>query len=681
MAEGKPTKEFLAEAEELTESLEKNLFDLSESIQQGGESPDIINSTFRDFHTLKGIAGIYGFENLSQVAHKLETFLDRIRLGKVMLSMDVIDALFSGTRLITEILKNISSEGTDDVPSDDVLALVDNVLSDGGPVQVQASATPVVTVSAPVAQEEGLARLKNILTEYEEHRLHENISRGRFVYFLRFSFSIEEFDDRLGEVTNLLKQTGEVISTLPKPAERPGYIEFSIIYATSKTEDELQLKGHSFDIERLQTSGTPAAASQAQAAAAPQPSEAASGQQRKGESGDASTKSISNTVRVDIAKLDYLMNIVGELVTQKALMVQLIDQLRQVLPGDDLCTSFSKVNLSMNKMINELQEAVMAIRMVPLHTLFDKLQRNIKKIAHDLQKEIRVTIKGGDTELDKYIVEELADPLMHIVRNAIDHGIEPPDVRRASGKPETGEIVFSAYQKGNYVFIEVIDDGRGIDTRKIRQKLVSIGKLAPDQEASDDMVLQAIFMPGFSSKDEATELSGRGVGLDVVKNNITRLRGMVDVHNEDGKGTSFVLTLPLTLIIIQAVLLKTSGHTFALPVTSVEEIVEVNRDDLMKVSGEDVINLRNTPVPIFYLERIFDFGVTPDSYRFLIFLKVGEKRAGIIVEEIVGQGDIVIRPMGKYINVKGIAGATQIGDGKNILVLDPSGIVDEFSRV
>jgi two-component system chemotaxis sensor kinase CheA len=322
----------------------------------------------------------------------------------------------------------------------------------------------------------------------------------------------------------------------------------------------------------------------------------------------------------------------------------------------------------------------MSVRMVPLSQLFDKLERNLKKISHDLGKEVKVVVNGGDTELDKFIMEELSDPLMHIIRNSIDHGIESSEERVSLGKPPYGQITFKAYQKGNYVFIEVSDDGRGIDVEKIRKKLIESKKITPDQEVTEDFLLQSIFMPGFSTKENATEISGRGVGLDVVKNNLAKLRGFVDVKTELKKGTTFILTLPLTLIIVRAIILKTSGKIFALPINAVDEVVEITKKDIMKISGEEVVNLRNTPLPIFYLESVLEFAPIPEDCRFMIVIKVGEKKAGMIVSDILGHGDIVIKSLGKFIKVNGIAGATQIGRGKTILVLDPSGLLGEVTK-
>lgn len=649
MAENKALKEFIAESEELIENIEKNFFAFDEIIKEGKESPDIINAIFRDFHTLKGISGMFGFSNLSNLSHQLESFLDKIRLGKVEMDEDVLSILLEGKELIVKIIKKIADTGKDDIPIEDFLEQISLVFTKNSD---NSSSFSLIN------------QLKNVLTEYEEHRLMENLKKGKNIYSLQFVFSLDEFDEKLSEITTILKSTGELISTLPKPSDQPGNIVFTLIFATDKGPSELPIKDkYAYEIKQLSDKEI-----QRKEDKEPIPTDLEGSQ----------IKSISNTIRVDISKLDNLMNIVGELVTQKAELTQLIDKAKVYIKNSELNLTLSKsINLFAKK-INELQDSVMTVRMVPLNHLFEKLERNIKKIANELKKEVSVVIKGGDTELDKYIVEELGDPLIHIIRNAVDHGIEPPEVRKEKGKPPTGRIELLAYQKGNNVYIEVKDDGKGIDTEKIKEKLIKIGKLAPDQDVSDEYLIQTIFTPGFSEKDVATELSGRGVGLDVVKSNLARLRGIVDVKTEKEKGTSFILTLPLTLIIIQSIIVKTSGKTFAIPINSVEEVVEVTRDSLVKISGEDVINLRNTALPVTYLERIFDFGDMPEKFLFLVVLKIGEKKAGIVVDEILGYNDIVIKSMGKYIKTRGIAGATQIGDGKIIIVIDPSGILEEI---
>lgn len=651
MSENKALKEFIAESEELVENIEKNLFAFQELVQENKESPELINAIFRDFHTLKGISGMFGFSNLSNLAHQLESFLDKLRLGKLELDNEVFELLLEGRELIVNLIRNISEKGKDDLPTEEFLENISKIFIRN---TEQADTNSIVS------------QLSHVLTEYEEHRLNDNIKKGKNIYSIQFVFSIDEFDERLSEITALLKTTGELISTLPKPSDTPGNIIFSLIYATEKNPELLPIKDkYVYEIEKLSD-------------------EKLSRQHDKEnviKDKDIDTtqlKSISNTIRVDISKLDTLMNIVGELVTQKTEIIPLIEQTKLLTNNDELNLSLTKVINTLGKKINELQEAVMTVRMVPLNQLFEKLERNVKKIAHELKKDINVIIKGGDTELDKYIVEELADPLMHIIRNSVDHGIENPEERKQIGKPEVGHIEILAYQKGNNVFIEVKDDGKGIDLEKIRQKLVMSGKINAEQDVSDDFLIQTIFNAGFSTKENASEISGRGVGLDVVKSNIARLRGIVDVNTKKGQGTSFILTLPLTLIIIQSIIIKTSNKLFAIPINAVEEVVEISRDSLIKISGEDVINLRNTALPVSYLERIFEFGDMPEKFAYLVVLKVGEKKAGIVVDEIYGYSDIVIKSMGKYIRTRGITGATQIGDGKTILVLDPSGILEEI---
>lgn len=646
----KALKEFIAEAEELVENIEKNLFSFEELSTEGKESPELINAIFRDFHTIKGISGMFGFSNLSNLSHQLESFLDKIRLGKLVVDNQVFDILLEGKDLIVSLIKKIAEGSKDDIPIDPFIEKISQVFTKNSQTEERSSSV--------------LATLKNVLTEYEEHRLSDNLKKGRNIYSIQFVFSIEEFDERLNEITSILKTAGELISTLPKPSEQPGNIVFSLIFATEKSPDEIPIKGkYIYEIEKLNE-------------------ERLITHEDKDITGrDIDTgqlKSISNTIRVDISKLDNLMNIVGELVTQKTEVMQLIENVKMHLHNNELNLTLSKVVNALGKKINELQESVMAVRMVPLNQLFKKLERNVKKIAHELKKELSIVVKGGDTELDKYLIEELADPLMHIIRNAIDHGIEEPEIRKQKGKPTVGHIELSAYQKGNNVYIEVKDDGKGIDLVKIREKLIKTGKITSDQDVSDDYLIQTIFTPGFSEKDVATEISGRGVGLDVVKSNLTRLRGIVDVKTEKDVGTTFILTLPLTLIIIQSIIIKTTGKLFAIPIASVEEVVEINKGHLLKISGEDVINFRNSALPVSYLEKIFEFGEIPETFRFLVILKVGEKKAGIVVDEIIGYSDIVIKSMGKFIKTRGIAGATQIGDGKIILVLDPSGLLDEI---
>ncbi|MFH0902378.1 MAG: chemotaxis protein CheA, partial [Pseudomonadota bacterium] len=397
-----------------------------------------------------------------------------------------------------------------------------------------------------------------------------------------------------------------------------------------------------------------------------------------------SLKSVSQTVRVDIRKLDHLMNIVGELVLARSGIMTVLDELRQ---GGmvELTRSLHRETRALERRLNELQSGILEVRMVPLGQMFDKLSRVVRKISRDAGKKIRFQISGADTELDKLIVEELSDPLMHIIRNAIDHGIEPAEARERIGKNEVGTLTVSAQQKGNHVVIEVTDDGAGFDEERILEIALRRGFLdaAAAAELSRRDLLNLVFLPGFSTKDQATELSGRGVGMDVVKTNIARLSGIIDIASVVGKGSTITITLPITLAIIQALIIRVAGRTYAVPLNSVLESLAITRSDTRTIEGRQVLTLRGQTLALVHLDVLFSLsrdGSRPE-HQYVVVVGLAQHRLGLVVDELTGQQDIVIKNLGKSLSsVTGIAGATELGGQQTVLVLDVASLVEETLR-
>jgi two-component system chemotaxis sensor kinase CheA len=400
------------------------------------------------------------------------------------------------------------------------------------------------------------------------------------------------------------------------------------------------------------------------------------------EGGTTSMRSISRTVRVDIDKLDSLMNVVGELVLSKSAIAAVADKARA--GGDlELAVELQKAVRVLERRLDELQKGVMEVRMVPVGQLFEKMVRIVRRVASESGKKVAINIRGADTELDKLIMEDLSDPLMHIIRNAIDHGIEPPAERLAAGKPEKGTITLWAAQKGNHVVIEVGDDGRGVDPERVRRKAVQKGLVAEGIELSRDETYDLLFMPGFSTRDEVSDLSGRGVGMDVVKNNISALSGMIEMDSRLGEGTTLVITLPITLAIIKALIVRVCGKTYAIPINSVMETLMVEASSVRTIERREVIELRQSTLPLLRLEEIFNLPVSSrkDGRVFVVVVGLAEKKLGIVVDELLGQQDVVIKALGSALSfVRGIAGAADLGNQKTILVLDVGGLMSEALR-
>jgi len=661
---GKAVKDFLAEAEEIIDQLSRDLLGLSDCAESGDCNPDLVNSVFRGAHSLKGLAGMFGFSEIAELSHNLENLLDSLRLGKVSLDQGTMGVLFDSMDLLGSLVRGAGSEFSDASAVAQVVARINACSTAGRKVD---AASPLDKLGIP-------EKVLSTLTEYEEHRLLENTKKGRKIYSVRASFNLATFDQDLGELVEVLKRSGEVISTLPSSGGGLGLsIDFEILYGSEKSTDEIttMVEGENITVTRLDVA--------AQEAAVSEPAELPSS---TSDEASLTAKSFSQTVRVDIAKLDELMNIVGELVLCHSTISELA--LRMKRDGfSTLALELSKAAKSLDRKLNELQKGVMEIRMIPVGQLFEKMSRIVRKISKEQGKKVELKTFGADTELDKLIIEDISDPLMHIIRNSIDHGIETPEERARQGKDEKGTIRLSSFQKGNHVVIDVEDDGRGVELEKVKRKALEKGLISDATFLSEREALDLLFMPGFSTSDKVSDISGRGVGMDVVKNNIAAVSGMVDIESRPGEGCRVTITLPITLAIIKALIITSVGRTYAIPITSVQETIMVERKDVLTVERKEVIQLRNATLPLLRLGSFFEIAGTSDSLDtyYVVVVGVAEKRLGIVVDDLLGQQDIVIKSIGEtFKGFKGISGAADLGDQRTILVLDVGGIISEATR-
>jgi len=676
----KAYREFVSEAEEILDRMRGELADLADGRGRGAEpDPELVNRMFRSAHSLKGLSGMFGIDGISELSHHLEDVLDRLRLGRARLDETAIALLEEAVALIGLALER---------------------LEDGEATGISDSAAGLIAridawTAAPTAAEAGAdldldPLILRALTEYEEHRLRENLRRGRRIHVVEASFDILTFEEGLAELTSAVREVGEVLSTLPSPGESPeSQIRFSLLAATDLDADVLARR---LDLRpeavRSATRGSAEPAPRApEPASAPAHDEPAYDAPREPADADASDgtlelgslKSISETVRVDIRKLDELMNLVGELVIQRSALAKLAGSLRRDAGTARAGAELEKVLKGLERKLQELQAGVLEVRMVPLRQVFEKLSRVVRRLRRDTDKEVRLDIRGADTELDKLIVEELVDPLMHVVRNAFDHAIEPPDERVAAGKPREGCIRLEAFQRGNDVVIAATDDGRGIDVDTVRRRAIERGMVAENEELSRKELLELVFAPGLSTRSEVTETSGRGVGMDVVRANITALGGIVDIDSTPGRGTSVTMTLPITLAIIQALIVGACDQRFAIPLNSVRETLLLDPSDVQRSDGRELLNLRGEALPLRRLASEFQLGpVERGQKQYAVVLGIGDARLGLLVDRLEGQQDVVIKPIqGPIRSVRGIAGATELGDSGAVLVLDVSALVDD----
>ncbi len=679
-ASGRAVDDFLAEAEEIVEKLSIDLVTLGDCADSGECDPDLLNAIFRGSHSLKGLAGMFGFTEIQSLSHNLENLLDSLRLGKIPLTPETMNVLFDSMELLAGIIRGIGS-------GEEHSAAIEDAVS-----RLNACASAREAQEVSPLRELGMPdKVLNSLTEYEEHRLLENVKKRRNIFSIHASFSLMSFDQDLGEISDTLKKEGEVVSTLPSASASPeSFIDFDILFGTDLDEEGLSalLDRDGLTIvrygsvappeEHADLPATAAPASSLPSVPAPAPPVAAPA----GVDDQLTAKSMSRTVRVDIGKLDELMNIVGELVLSHSTIADITTRMR--LAGfSSLAIELGKAAKGLDRKLTELQKGVMEIRMIPVGQLFEKMARIVRKVSREQDKKVDLKLFGADTELDKLIIEDISDPIVHIIRNAIDHGLETPGERSAAGKPERGTIRLSSYQKGNHVVIEVADDGRGFNIEKVKQKALEKGLIKTLEGVSDRDALDFIFLPGFSTADKVSELSGRGVGMDVVKSNIAAVSGMVDIESEFGKGSRIIITLPITLAIIKALLVLTADRTYAIPITSVLETIIVEEREILTVERKEVYQLRETTLPLVRLERFFRVQreTPPPGSFYVVVVGVAEKRLGIIVDDLVGQQDIVIKSLGDmFKGYKGISGAADLGDQRTILVMDVGGIIGEALR-
>lgn len=668
---GKAVKDFLAEAEEIIDQLCCDLGVMSDTVDGGECNPDTLNSVFRGAHSLKGLAGMFGFTGVQELSHNLENLLDSLRLGKISFTPHVMTLLMDSLEALGSMIRNLSDSGAEEQSTGNLVERINSAIS-----------VPVANDSDSIISSLGLpSSMLNALTEYEEHRLLENLKKSRNIYSVLASFSLATFDQDLAELNEALKKSGEVISTLPSVGVNlESSIDFEILFGSALVINEVTLlvSESNASVRLLGKAASTATQSEVfQADIEPEESLAAIQQDST-----ITAKSMSRTVRVDIGKLDDLMNIVGELVLSHSTIADVAEKMRQIGQTSQL-TELQKAAKTLERKLNELQKGVMEIRMIPVGQLYEKMGRIVRKISKEQGKKVELRTYGADTELDKLIMEDIADPLMHIIRNSIDHGIELPADRVASGKSERGMIKLSSYQKGNHVVIEVEDDGRGIDVDKVRKKAVERGIISPSEMLSEREIVDLIFLPGFSTSEKVSEISGRGVGMDVVKNNIAAVSGMVDVVTSLGQGSRMIITLPITLAIIKALIITTAGRFYALPITSVLESIMLDKKDIQTVEKKEVIQLRESTLPLLRLNHFFNLenkGSDSDSF-FVVIVGVAEKRLGIVVDDLLGQQDIVIKALGTMFDgLKGISGAADLGDQRTILVLDVSGIIHEATK-
>ncbi len=691
---------FIDETSEHIQSLSDNIM----ALESEPDNKDVVNEIFRAAHSLKGMAGTMGFKRMQHMTHDMENVFQEVRNDTIKVDSDMIDLLFQCLDAIEgylAIIKETSDEGTND--NEAIIQKLNGFLKsaeDASAAEAAAPAEEAKAESTPAVGEKKFLQLD--LEEKDKKKIREALDAGQKVYgmtvyickdcllkaaraFLVFK-AVEEFaeiivyapssqdieDEKFENDFSIFFTTEEALDKIVAAAKSVSEIED----ATADAITEEFLEDAAADIsapavqeaEEVTDTSTAPAAAPASAPAKP----ASSGNSAATPKKQTGKPVTGRTVRVDIEKLDALMNQVSELIIAKNSLVSLSANNGAGMQNQ----TYQEQIEYLERITTGLHESVMKVRMVPIESVVNKFPRMIRDLSRNLNKKMELIMTGEETELDRTVVDQIGDPLQHLLRNSADHGLESAEVRKERGKPETGTITLNAFQEGNNVIIQVGDDGNGIDTEAVKAKAIERGLVSPEQaeNLSQKEIIDFLFMPSFSMAKQITDISGRGVGLDVVKSNIEALGGDVEVKSVYGEGSTFTVRLPLTLAIIQALMVIIGDEKYAISLGSIVSIEDIPITDIKYVEAKEVINMRGTVIPIIRLNQLLDIAPPEEEQESLtiVIISKGDKQVGLVVDDLMGQQEIVIKSLGSFIDnsTKIISGATILGDGEVALILD-----------
>ncbi|MDO3676297.1 chemotaxis protein CheA [Paenibacillus ehimensis] len=675
---------FIDESRDHLQAMNEHLL----SLESSPEDITIVQNIFRSAHTLKGMSATMGFEDLASLTHEMENVLDLVRNHKLKMDSFIFDCLFKSLDSLESMVEDIIQGGTGQADVTEIVAALKSIVSGD---YTKGGAAGGATAKAAQTTAAGAE-----LDEFQYSILQQSIEAG--IPVLRLEVTVRQDcvlkAARAYMVFNVLEQNGEVIKSNPsvEDIEQERFEQSFVVYYISQIDsEELHKQVASVSeidkvdlivldqakLTELMTppSGSNAAAAQAQAQAetAAASTQEAPKQEAKKAPAAGGAPVAGRTIRVDIERLDTLMNLFSELLIDRVRLEQLASEIRR--------SELTETVEHMSRVSSDLQNIVLKLRMVPIDTVFNRFPRMIRDVAKTLDKKVDLIITGADTELDRTVIDEIGDPLVHLLRNAVDHGVEPAAERVALGKPETGTIYLRAYHSGNHVFIEIEEDGRGINRDKVLKKALENNVLTKEQaeRITDDEINQLIFASGFSTADKISDISGRGVGLDVVKTKIQSLGGQVQVDSVWGKGSKFSVQLPLTLSIISAMLIRLNNEKYAIPLSSIVETMAVRQEQIRSVHGNRMVEYRTGVIPLVSLADLFDVpGGTniSENETQVVIIRKGDKMAALVVDEFIGQQEIVLKSLGKYLTkLFAISGATILGDGQVALIIDTNALI------
>lgn len=650
---------YLVETQELLDKITDDLM----TVENDPENLDLINTAFRSFHTIKGTSSFMGFDHVASITHHAEDLLNKLRRAELKVNNAIIDVLLDVQDMIQNLVNKIK-EGDDDIPSfDELISRIDILKDQDDSVPSDETITPTTEISNIIVEPVIPSEM-----EATEGKVNSDVSAVDSV-LSNPDIASAPGDFTEDELSLLDKAFAEVNNTLQ--AENLKNIITESKSEISKTESN----------EKVSVTET-----------TPSKSNDENQKDHKSDSNDNSKnaagkkpKGNSETIRIDVERVESLMDLSGELVLGRNRLQQLTEVMEQEFKNKDILRDLIESTAQIDFVTTEIQSAVMRMRMVPVGKLYQKAPRIVRDLSREFGKIIKLEVFGEETEIDRGIIEELNDPLVHMIRNSCDHGIESPEIRKKLGKPEQGTITLDAEQEGNNIVLKISDDGAGMDPEKLKAKAIEKGLISQEQasQMGDREAYQLIFAPGFSTAKKVTSVSGRGVGMDVVRTNIQNLKGMVEIDSEYGMGSTFIIKLPLTLAIIQGLLVKVSNETFAIPLSSVIEVVAVNTDEVYTINQQEVIRIRQEVLPITRLDEALHIPSSKKGLdnRYVVNVGIGIQRLGLVVDELLGQQEIVIKSLGQYLgSISGIAGSTILGDGRVIMIIDVAQIVHKIYK-
>ncbi|HWL23641.1 MAG TPA: chemotaxis protein CheA [Ureibacillus sp.] len=675
---------FIEESKEHLQACSDNLLELEKNPEDLG----LVNEIFRSAHTLKGMSATMGYEDLADLTHKMENVLDAIRNHKIKVNSEVLDVVFESVDHLEEMIMDIADGGDGKRDVKETVAKL-KAIESGQPIVTQAQAQVNDEVAATTVSEE--TQVKHLqYDDYEKTVLQQSSDQD----YNAFEITVTLREDcllkaaRVFMVFDILEKNGDVIKSVPSAdqlEEEKFDQQFQVAFVTKSSSDEIEKKimkvsevdkviVTTLTKELFTTSATELTQVEKAVEVIAEPQNESQTEEIEAKqnvttpSKSQSHTASSKTIRVSIERLDILMNLFEELVIDRGRLQSISTEVNH---GE-----LNETVERMSRTMGDLQNIVLTMRMVPVETVFNRFPKMVRSLSRDLNKKINLEIIGAETELDRTVIDEIGDPLVHLIRNSLDHGIESPEVRKAKGKPEEGTVVLRAYHSGNYVFIEIEDDGAGINQEKVLKKAISKGIVTKESALSltDKQINELILASGFSTAEVISDISGRGVGLDVVKTTIESLGGSISIESTQDVGSIFSIQLPLTLSIISVMLVEIEEEIYAIPLSSIIETSIIKKSDILNAHNQKVIDFRGKVVPLISLEEIFEIprdNDVDDEYHSVVIVRKGEKLAGLVVDSFIGQQEIVLKSLGNYLtNIFAISGATILGNGKVALIVD-----------